>query len=108
MPPSRSTWPVEPAAPVVMIVFDEFPVATLIDEQGEIRAEDFPGFARLAQDGTWFRNAVGSHERTEEALPTILSGNWRRSTRRSLPRPSTPRRCSPCSGGAIGCRHRSR
>ena len=67
--------PVEPTAPVVMIVFDEFPVATLIDEQGEIRAEDFPGFARLAEDGTWFRNAVGSHERTEEALPTILSGN---------------------------------
>ena len=58
-----------------MIVFDEFPVATLIDEQGGIRAEDFPGFARLAEDGTWFRNAVGSHERTEEALPTILSGN---------------------------------
>ena len=66
---------VEPASPVVMIVFDEFPVATLIDEQGGIRAEDFPGFARLAEDGTWFRNAVGSHERTEEALPTILSGN---------------------------------
>ncbi|HEX2368988.1 MAG TPA: sulfatase-like hydrolase/transferase, partial [Acidimicrobiia bacterium] len=66
--------PVEPTAPVIMIVFDEFPVATLIDEQGEIRDQDFPGFARLASDGTWFRNAVGSHERTEEALPTILSG----------------------------------
>ena len=66
--------PANPTTPVVMIVFDEFPVATLIDEQGGIRAEDFPGFARLADDGTWFRNAVGSHERTEEALPTILSG----------------------------------
>jgi hypothetical protein len=66
--------PVDPSAPVVMIVFDEFPVATLLDEQGEIRAEEFPGFARLAGDGTWFRNAVGSHERSEEALPTILSG----------------------------------
>jgi Sulfatase len=66
--------PANPTAPVIMIVFDEFPVATLLDEQGGIRAEDFPGFAKLAADGTWFRNAVGSHERTEEALPTILSG----------------------------------
>jgi Sulfatase len=83
-PTSRLVWgtagqamaagPVASPAPVVMLVFDEFPVATLIDGSGRIRADQFPGFARLAAGGTWFRNAVGVHERTEEALPTILSG----------------------------------
>ncbi len=83
-PSSRLVWgtagqamaagPVASPAPVVMIVLDEFPVATLIDGSGRVRADRFPGFARLAADGTWFRNAVGVHERTEEALPTMLSG----------------------------------
>ncbi|MET0831718.1 MAG: sulfatase-like hydrolase/transferase, partial [Acidimicrobiia bacterium] len=83
-PTSRLVWgtagqamaagPVADPAPVVMVVFDEFPVATLIDGSGEIRSDQFPGFARLAASGTWFRNAVGVHERTEEALPTMLSG----------------------------------
>jgi hypothetical protein len=83
-PTSRLVWgtagqamaagPVADPAPVVMVVFDEFPVATLIDGTGEIRADQFPGFARLAATGTWFRNAVGVHERTEEALPTMLTG----------------------------------
>jgi hypothetical protein len=83
-PTSRLVWgtagqamaagPVADPAPVVMVVFDEFPVATLIDGSGEIRADLFPGFARLAATGTWFRNAVGVHERTEEALPTMLTG----------------------------------
>ncbi len=83
-PTSRLVWgtagqamaagPVADPAPVVMVVLDEFPVATLIDGAGEIRADQFPGFARLAAAGTWFRNAVGVHERTEEALPTMLTG----------------------------------
>lgn len=61
-------------APVVMVVFDEFPIASIIDREGNIQAEHFPSFARLAAEGTWFRNAVGLHQKTEEALPTILSG----------------------------------
>ncbi len=45
-------------SPVVMVVFDEFPVASIVDRQGEIQEEHFPNLARLADDGTWFRNAV--------------------------------------------------
>nr|MBA2338235.1 sulfatase [Acidimicrobiia bacterium] len=71
-PTSRLVWgtsgvamaagPVADPAPVVMVIFDEFPVATLIDGSGQIRGDQFPGFARLAADGSWFRNAVGVHE----------------------------------------------
>jgi hypothetical protein len=60
--------------PIVMLMFDEFPVATLIDSEGNLIAEQFPNFAQLAEDGVWYRNGVGVRQQTEEALPTILSG----------------------------------
>jgi hypothetical protein len=61
-------------APVVMVVFDEFPLATMIDSGGRLLSDVFPNFAALAADGVWYRNAVGVRQQTEEALPTILSG----------------------------------
>ncbi|MFV9672035.1 MAG: sulfatase-like hydrolase/transferase [Acidimicrobiia bacterium] len=57
-----------------MVVFDEFPVASLMDENGNIEEEIYPGFARLAEDGTWFRNAITVQQQTENSLPAILSG----------------------------------
>lgn len=60
--------------PIVMLVFDEFPVATMIDSSGGLLADLFPNFAALAADGVWYRNGVGVRQQTEEALPTILSG----------------------------------
>jgi hypothetical protein len=62
-------------APVVMLVFDEFPVASLMDGDGNIEEDIYPNFARLAADGTWFRNAVTVQQQTEHSLPAILSGN---------------------------------
>jgi hypothetical protein len=60
--------------PIVLLVFDEFPVATMIDSRGDLLDELFPRFAALARDGVWYRNAVGVRQQTEEALPSILSG----------------------------------
>ena len=60
--------------PIVLLVFDEFPIATMIDSQGELLDDLFPRFAELADDGVWYRNAVGVRQQTEEALPSILSG----------------------------------
>ena len=60
--------------PIVMLVFDEFPVATMIDSRGALLEDIFPSFAALAADGVWYRNGVGVRQQTEEALPTILSG----------------------------------
>lgn len=62
-------------APVVMLVFDEFPVASIMDGDGNIEEDIYPNFARLAADGTWFRNAVTVEQQTEYSLPAILSGN---------------------------------
>jgi hypothetical protein len=65
---------VEAPAPVVMVVFDEFPVASIMDDDGDIQAETYPGFSRLAADGTWFRNAITVQQQTEHSLPVILTG----------------------------------
>ncbi len=64
-------------APVVLVVFDEFPVASLMAEDGSIPADVFPNFARLAEDGTWFRNAITVQQQTQESLPAILTGTNR-------------------------------
>jgi hypothetical protein len=61
--------------PVVLIVFDEFPVASLIDEDGNLRTEQYPNFAGFASDATWFRNAVTVEQQSEHSVPAILTGN---------------------------------
>ncbi|HUO45660.1 MAG TPA: sulfatase-like hydrolase/transferase [Acidimicrobiia bacterium] len=61
-------------ATVVMLVLDEFPVASLIDPTGDLRANRYPNFARLAEDGTWFRNAMTVQQQTEHSVPAILTG----------------------------------
>ncbi|MEA2023475.1 MAG: sulfatase-like hydrolase/transferase [Actinomycetota bacterium] len=70
--PSHIT--IEDPAPIVMVIFDEFPIASLMDGDGNIQEDVYPGFARLAEDGTWFRNAVTVQQQTENSLPAILSG----------------------------------
>ncbi|HRK48306.1 MAG TPA: hypothetical protein PK324_21940, partial [Nocardioides sp.] len=57
------------SAPVVLVVLDEFPLASLLDEGDRIDAEQFPNLARLAEDATWFRNASGVSPTTPEAVP---------------------------------------
>jgi Sulfatase len=64
--------------PVVFVVFDEFPLASLLGEQGEIDAERYPAFAALAREAHWFRNATGVSPHTTQALPAILSGRYPR------------------------------
>ncbi len=66
--------PVPPGA-VVVIVFDELPLSTLMRTDGTINAERFPAFARLAAGSTWFRNASSPHNRTERAVPAVMTGN---------------------------------
>jgi hypothetical protein len=65
---------VEDPAPVVFVVFDEFPIASLIDGEGNLQEEAYPNFARLARDGTWYRNAITVQQQTEESVPAILTG----------------------------------
>ena len=61
--------------PVVMVLFDELPSTSLLDERRRIDAERFPGFAELAGDATWFRNAYAIYDSTSRAIPAIMDGN---------------------------------
>lgn len=61
-------------APLVVLVFDELPAASLMRGDGSLDAEHLPNFARLQADGVWYRNAVGVRQQTEEAVPSILTG----------------------------------
>ncbi|MGH3036017.1 MAG: sulfatase-like hydrolase/transferase [Gaiellaceae bacterium] len=65
-------------APVVMVVFDEFPVTDLVTADGEIDAERFPSFARLASESTWFRNTTTVSAGTTRAVPAIMTGRYAR------------------------------
>jgi hypothetical protein len=62
-------------APVVLIVFDELPLISLLDARGRIDERRYPNFAALARTSTWFRNATGVHDRTSKAVPAVLSGD---------------------------------
>ena len=61
-------------APIVIIQMDEFPVASLMTEDGEINAERFPNFARLADEGTWYRNATSVSPTTTDSVPAMMTG----------------------------------
>ena len=60
--------------PIVMMVFDEISLVTLLDSESTIDASLFPNLADLARDGIWFRNATTVSDYTRWALPAIISG----------------------------------
>ncbi len=74
---------VEGDTPVVMVVFDEFPLSALLGPDGRIDRVRYPNFARLARGSYWLRNAGTVHELTEHAVPALLTG--RRPSRANLP-----------------------
>ena len=60
--------------PVVLVVFDELPLTSLLDERYQIDAARYPHFADLARNATWFRRVATVDENTIVAVPAILSG----------------------------------
>jgi Sulfatase len=62
-------------APIVVVLLDELPSTTLLDDRGRIDPQRFPGFAELARDATWFKNAYTVYDSTERAQPAIMDGN---------------------------------
>ena len=65
-----------PLPPVVMVVFDEFPLKSLLDSSGQIDRRVYPRFAELAGQATWYRNATGIGGWTPYAVPSMLDGRW--------------------------------
>jgi Sulfatase len=63
-------------APVVFVVFDEFPVTSIMGPDGDIDSIRFPNFARLSEEATWFRNTTTVDWFTTRAVPSILTGRY--------------------------------
>jgi len=61
-------------APIVFIVFDEFNLLVLLDDEFQINRHRYPNLAALSDRSTWFRNAVTAAESTADAVPAILTG----------------------------------
>jgi Sulfatase len=62
--------------PLVIILFDEFPLGSLLDSRGRIDGRVYPNIAALAGTSTWYRNATGVAGYTPWALPAMLTGNY--------------------------------
>ena len=62
--------------PIVMVIFDELPVTSLMDAGGQIDAARYPSFAALAGNSTWYRNTLTVHGFTPYAVPAILTGDY--------------------------------
>jgi Sulfatase len=61
-------------APVVMVVFDELPLTSLLNRHGRIDRARYPSFARLAARSTWYSHATTVSDSTTHAVPAILDG----------------------------------
>ena len=61
---------------VVWVVLDEAPLFPLLTTSGEINEQRFPGFAALARESTWYRNALATSQTTTDAVPAMLTGKW--------------------------------
>lgn len=61
---------------VLWIVLDEASLWPLLNGDGTINKNRFPGFAALAESSTWYRNVVGTSQTTTDAVPAMLTGKW--------------------------------
>ena len=65
-----------PPRVIVMVVFDELPLTSLMGPGGRIDAGRYPTFAGLARTATWYRNATAVHDSTALAVPAMLDGRY--------------------------------
>ena len=72
---------------VVMIIFDELPLTSLLDENRLIDNKRYPNFARLAESSNWYRNTSATHYSTGAgALPSILTGWYPNTYNENIPK----------------------
>lgn len=64
--------------PIVFLIFDEFPVTSLMRADRQIDADLYPNFAALAKNATWFRHTTSVADNTVVAVPAILTGSYPR------------------------------
>lgn len=60
---------------VVMLQLDEMPLASIMNTDGTVNEALYPNLARLAEGGTWYRNAFSNSIATTQSVPAIMTGN---------------------------------
>lgn len=70
----EATGPTPAADHVVMVVLDELPTASLLDDQDRVDPVRFPNFARLTETATFYRNHTTVADNTIDSLPALLTG----------------------------------
>ena len=65
-----------PPQTIVVVVFDELPLTSLMGPGGRIDAGRYPSFAGLARTATWYRGATAVHDSTALAVPAMLDGRY--------------------------------
>lgn len=61
-------------APVVMIVLDEFPLESVIDEEGQVDEDLYPHLAELGRESDTYLNATSNAWATVLSVPSLLTG----------------------------------
>jgi hypothetical protein len=64
------------SVPLVIVVFDEFPLVALLNKDLNIDSHLFPNFYELSQNANFYRNATTSADETTFSIPTILTGRY--------------------------------
>ena len=73
-PPKIASRAAHSTTPIVMVVFDEFPLGGLLGPDKNIDSRYFPNFAALSHQATWYRNTTAVSDSTLYAVPAILDG----------------------------------
>ena len=71
--------------PIFFLIFDEFPVLSILDKDMEINAARYPNLATLVEDASWYRNHSTNSDSTLISVPALLSGNLPFGRDRGLP-----------------------
>ena len=61
-------------APVVVVVFDEFPMASLVDADGQLDSDLYPNLAALQRESNTYLNATSNAWATTFSVPSLLTG----------------------------------
>ncbi len=62
-------------APIVLVIFDEWSLTSILDGEGAIDRERFPNLAALADQATWYPNATAAADKTDLSIPAMLTGS---------------------------------
>jgi hypothetical protein len=78
--PAAKVTAVPKRPPVLLLIFDEWPLNSLLGADGHIDAGRYPNIAALANTATWFPNASTVYDSTTRAVPEILDAQYPRAS----------------------------